>query len=178
MSRAASHSVHELIAVQTVRDQEYPVPVQVDRVLELQSRYGYPGGGFGPHDGDNTAGKENRVAVTDFVSALNSTTEIELMTIGRVSGREISRPVWFVRRDEKLYLLPLTGSQSQWYKNLLSTPVIRLAAHGTQYSGTGNPVIDPGEVSQVIDDFRGKYGAREVAGYYTNPDVAVEVTLS
>jgi hypothetical protein len=117
------------------------------------------------------------VAVTDFVSALNSTTEIELTTIGRVSGREISRPVWFVRRDQKLYLLPLTGSQSQWYKNLLKTPMIRLAADGTQYSAIGNPVTDKDEVGQVIDDFRATYGAREVAGYYTNPDVAVEVTL-
>jgi hypothetical protein len=118
------------------------------------------------------------VAVTDFVSALNSTTEIELTTIGRVSGREISRPVWFARRDQKLYLLPLTGSQSQWYKNLLKTPMIRLAADGIQYSAIGNPVTDKDEVGEIIDDFRARYGAREVAGYYTNPDVAVEVTLS
>ena len=117
------------------------------------------------------------MAVAEFVGALNSTTEIELTTIGRVSGREISLPVWFVRRDEKLYLLPLTGSQSQWYKNLLQTPMIRLAAGGTPYSTTGNPVIGPDEVGHVIDDFRAKYGAREVRGYYTNPDVAVEVTL-
>jgi hypothetical protein len=117
------------------------------------------------------------VAVTDFVSALNSTTEIELTTIGRVSGREISCLVWFVRRDEKLYLLPLTGSHSQWYKNLLKTPMIRLAADGTEYRAIGNPVTDKDEVGQVIDDFRATYGAREVAGYFTNPDVAVEATL-
>jgi hypothetical protein len=55
--------------------------------------------------------------------------------------------------------------------------MIRLAADGTQYSAIGNPVTDKDEVSQVIDDFRAGYGAREVAGYYTNPDVAVEVTL-
>ena len=34
-SRAASHSAHELVAVQAVRYQEYSVPFQVDRVLEL-----------------------------------------------------------------------------------------------------------------------------------------------
>ena len=117
------------------------------------------------------------MAAADFVHALNRTAEIELTTTGRVSGREISRPVWFVRRDEKLYLLPLTGSRSQWYMNLLQAPVIRLAADGAQYRATGHPVTDPEKVGQVIDDFRAKYGAREVAGYYTNPDVAVEVTL-
>jgi hypothetical protein len=55
--------------------------------------------------------------------------------------------------------------------------MIRLAADGTQYSAIGNPVTDKDEVGQVIDDFRATYGAREVAGYFTNPDVAVEVTL-
>lgn len=117
------------------------------------------------------------MAFTDFENALNSTSEIELTTTGRVSGRETSRPVWFSRRDEKLYLLPVTGSRSQWYKNLLKTPAIRLAADGTQYSAKGNPVTDPGKVAQVVNDFRTKYGARDVAQYYTNPDVAVEMTL-
>jgi len=51
------------------------------------------------------------VAFTDFENALNSTSGIELTTTGRVSGRETSRPVWFVRRGEKLYLLPVTGTR-------------------------------------------------------------------
>jgi hypothetical protein len=117
------------------------------------------------------------MALADFENALNGTSEIELTTMGRVSGREISHPVWFVRRGEKLYLLPLTGSRSQWYKNVLKTPMIRLAAGRTQYSARGNPVTDPGQVGQVVDDFRAKYGVREMAAYYTNPDTAVDVML-
>jgi hypothetical protein len=105
------------------------------------------------------------VAFADFEKALNNAGEIGLTTIGRISGRETSRPVWFVRRGEKLYLLTVTGSQSQRYKNLLKTPAIRLAADGTQYSTTGNPVTDPGKVVQVVNDFRAKYGARDVAEY-------------
>ena len=34
----------------------------------------------------------------------------------------ISRTLWFVREDENLYLLPVTGSDSQCYKNVLKTP--------------------------------------------------------
>jgi hypothetical protein len=34
-SWTASHAIHELVAVQAVRYQEYSVPFQVDRVLEL-----------------------------------------------------------------------------------------------------------------------------------------------
>jgi hypothetical protein len=68
------------------------------------------------------------MAFADFENALNNTNEIELTTTGRTSGRESSRPVWFVRQRENLYLLPVTGSDSQWYKNVLKTPAIRLAA--------------------------------------------------
>jgi hypothetical protein len=76
------------------------------------------------------------VALTDFENALDSTSEIELTTTGRVSGRETSRPVWFIRRDEKLYLLPVTGSRSQWYKNLLKTPAIVIYPLRSRRDGT------------------------------------------
>jgi uncharacterized pyridoxamine 5'-phosphate oxidase family protein len=68
------------------------------------------------------------MAVADFKNALNDTNEIELTTTGRTSGRQSSRPLWFVTRGESLYLLPVTGSDSQWYKNVLKTPTIGLAA--------------------------------------------------
>jgi hypothetical protein len=47
--------------------------------------------------------------------------QIKLSVIGRKSGRTISIPVWFVLEDEKLYLLPVQGSDTQWYKNVLQT---------------------------------------------------------
>jgi deazaflavin-dependent oxidoreductase (nitroreductase family) len=117
------------------------------------------------------------VTLADFATALNKTNEIELTTTGRVSGRDSSRPVWFVRNDGKLYLLPVGGSKTQWYKNLLKTPTMRLSAGATEYSATGKPVQDPNKVREVVDDFRAKYGARDVAEYYPDPDVAVEVPL-
>ena len=40
------------------------------------------------------------MAFADFENALNDTNEVELTTTGRTSGRESSRPVWFVREGE------------------------------------------------------------------------------
>jgi deazaflavin-dependent oxidoreductase (nitroreductase family) len=117
------------------------------------------------------------MASADFETALDQTSEIELTATGRVSGRRTSRPVWFVREDDRLFLLPVTGSATQWYKNVLATPAIRLAARGTDYDTTATPVTDRGQLAHVIDDFRAKYGARDVAAYYSNPDVAVEISL-
>jgi len=45
--------------------------------------------------------------------------QIKISVIGRSSGRTISIPVWFVFEGNKLYLLPVQGSETQWYKNLL-----------------------------------------------------------
>jgi hypothetical protein len=39
--------------------------------------------------------------------------EIKLNVIGRKPGRTISVPVWFVLEGEKLYLLPVHGSETQ-----------------------------------------------------------------
>jgi hypothetical protein len=117
------------------------------------------------------------MAATDFQTALDNTDEIELTITGRVTGRQTSRPVWYIRQAGKLYLLPVTGSDSQWYKNVLETPAIRLAADDVRYTTTATPVTDPGRVAQVVEGFRHKYGARDVAEYYPHPDVAVEVPL-
>jgi hypothetical protein len=47
--------------------------------------------------------------------------EIKITVTGRKSGRTISLPLWFVWDDEKLYLLPVKGSDTQWYKNVLNS---------------------------------------------------------
>src|SRR5215470_16954461 len=70
----------------------------------------------------------------DFKEVLKTTDEIELTVQGRNSGRESSRPVWFVQDGNKLYLLPVTGSDSEWYKNLLTNAEITLAADGSKLS--------------------------------------------
>jgi deazaflavin-dependent oxidoreductase (nitroreductase family) len=117
------------------------------------------------------------MAVADFETAIDKSTEIDLTATGRVSGRKTSRPVWFVRQGNTLYLLPVSGSDSQWYKNVLKTPAIRLAANRAERSATATPVTDQRTVGQVVDRFSAKYGAGQVAEYYPDQDVAVEVAL-
>jgi len=119
-----------------------------------------------------------RMADEQFTNALEAAREVELTVTGRKSGRESSRPVWFVREGDKLYLVPVTGSDSNWYKNVQSTPTIRVAADAAQLSATASPISDPAKVGQVLDMFRAKYGARDVEAYYPKQDAAVEVPLS
>ena len=128
------------------------------------------------HGGFIPIRQEDPVAA-DFTKALKSANELELTTTGRVTGRESSRPVWFVQQAGPLYLLPVAGSASQWYKNLVQRPALKLAADGAHYAAKAKPITDPAQVGQVVSNFQAKYGAQDVAEYYPNPEVAIEVPL-
>jgi len=118
------------------------------------------------------------MALGEFTKTLKGTNEIELTVTGRASGRKISNPVWFVQEAKTLYLLPVKGSDSDWYKNVLKTPSIRLAAKGSEYSARAVAIRDAARVSDVAEKFRAKYGTGEVKKYYAKFDVCVEVPLA
>jgi deazaflavin-dependent oxidoreductase (nitroreductase family) len=99
--------------------------------------------------------------------------QITITVTGRKSGRTISNPVWFVFEDGKLYLLPVRGSDTQWYKNVLKNAAIRIDARGEKAELAAVPITDHKQVSSVIEKFRGKYGAGDVKKYYSKFDVAV-----
>ena len=104
---------------------------------------------------------------------LSRYSEIHLTVTGRKSGRAISNPVWFVFEDDKLYLLPVQGSDTQWYKNVLRNPTIQIDARGAQAEVKVVLVSDAKQVSDVVGKFRAKYGAGDVKKYYSKFDAAV-----
>jgi deazaflavin-dependent oxidoreductase (nitroreductase family) len=99
--------------------------------------------------------------------------QIKLSVIGRRTGQTISILVWFVVEGEKLYLLPVHGSETQWYKNVLKNPSIRIDARGIEAELRAKPVTDANSVKSVVEKFRDKYGAKDVKRYYSKFDVAV-----
>ena len=104
---------------------------------------------------------------------LSRSREINISVTGRKSGRLISIPVWFVLDGDNLYLLPVLGSDTQWYKNVLKKPSIRIDAGGAEAEVKVVPLTDAKQVSSVADKFRDKYGASDVKKYYSKFDVAV-----
>jgi hypothetical protein len=75
--------------------------------------------------------------------------------------------------EKKLYLLPVSGSDTQWYKNVLKKPSIRIDAGGAEAELEVHPAKDRAQVSSVVEKFRAKYGASDVKKYYSKLDVAV-----
>lgn len=93
--------------------------------------------------------------------------------VGRKTGNTISVPVWFVYNAEKLYLLPVRGSDTQWYRNILKNPSIRIDARGEEGEFRAVPIRKAASVEPVVEKFREKYGAGDVRKYYSKFDVAV-----
>jgi len=104
--------------------------------------------------------------------ALSRRREISIRVTGRKSGRVLSIPVWFVLDAAMLSLLPVRGSDTQWYKNVLKNPSMRIKAGSAEADFNVVPVTDPKEVSSVIEKFRAKYGDDGVK-LYSKLDVAV-----
>jgi len=103
--------------------------------------------------------------------------QIRITVTGRKSGRDISIPVWFVLEGDTLYLLPVQGSDTQWYRNVLKNPKIRIDARGADAEFRAVPVTDAARVTTVVEKFRDKYGADDVKKYYSKFDVAVLVHM-
>jgi deazaflavin-dependent oxidoreductase (nitroreductase family) len=117
------------------------------------------------------------MAQSDFHTALQGANEIEITVTGRTSGRSLSYTVWFTLEGEKLYLIPVRGSDTEWYKNVRKTPIIRLEARGKTLTANARLLTDTAQIDKVFEKFRDKYG-RNVRTYYPKLDVAVEVPLT
>jgi deazaflavin-dependent oxidoreductase (nitroreductase family) len=111
----------------------------------------------------------------DLKDRLTRYRQIKISVIGRKSGQTISIPVWFVLEGENVYLLPVQGSDTQWYRNALQNPSIRVDARGVEAEYRASLLTDAKAVKSVIEKFREKYGAKDVKKYYSKFDVAVLV---
>ncbi len=112
-----------------------------------------------------------------FLDALKKGNEIQLIVKGRVTGNESTRPVWFVLKDHQLLLLPVTGIKTQWYKNIVKGPEVRIRIGAESYTGLAKPIKDQQGISEVIALFKAKYGAGDVKKYYPRLDAASRVNL-
>src|SRR5215467_2790827 len=117
-------------------------------------------------------------AQSDVKQHLSRSSEITISVTGRKSGRTISNPIWFVFEGNTCYLLPVKGSDTQWYKNMLKNPAMRVETGGAEAEVKATPVTEAKQVSAIVDKFRKKYGPGDVKKYYSKFDVGVVAQLS
>ena len=85
-----------------------------------------------------------------------------LTTRGRVSGRPHRIEIWFAIDDRTLYMLSGGGRRSDWVKNLLKSPSVRVEVGGVRFDGQARIVVDPAEDERaralVHDKYASSYG--------------------
>jgi len=109
---------------------------------------------------------------------LRSADEIQLTVVGRKSGRKIPRPVWFGLQGEKLLLLPVSGSKTQWYRNVSKDPNVEISVGKDVYKLHAKTVSNQQRIGEIVGKFKEKYGDGDIKRYYRNFDSAVELSLS
>ena len=117
------------------------------------------------------------MAQADFTKALQDREEITITVKGRRSGRDIKLPVWFALEGKTLWLLPVQGSRTQWFRNVLADPTITQRAGRQALTEAGRPSRTRSVVRRVVEQFRKKYTAKLVAQYYDRTDVVVDVPI-
>lgn len=118
------------------------------------------------------------MAGPDFEKALQKRKEISLTVTGRRTGKKVTFPVWFVVDGKRLFLLPVRGARTQWYKNVLVNPAITIRSDSQSQTFSTRAIDNPKAVGTVVEAFRKKYTAQDIARYYDHPNVAIEVHLA
>ena len=112
-----------------------------------------------------------------LTQGLKKRRQISITVIGRRTGRSITRPVWFVFEDNALWLVPVYGSQTQWYRNLQAHRSITIRVGSERRELRARLLKNAPAVRKVIRRFREKYTAEQIERWYTGLDVAVQIPL-
>ena len=110
------------------------------------------------------------MAQADFTKALRDREEITITVKGRRSGRDIKLPVWFTQEGTTLWLLPVHGSRTQWFRNVLVDPI------SSNVVALNLPLIGDGPAAVIAHAVRGThvvltYGQLSAAGVQWPPGV-------
>ena len=97
--------------------------------------------------------------------------------IARNEERAMAKPI--TRCYSKLHpVLPVHGSKTQWYRNLLKNPTITIKVGNEQRMLKAKTLRGAAAVRRVIHSFGSKYTPEMITKRYPGPlDVAVKVKL-
>ena len=117
-----------------------------------------------------------------MITDLERHSVVDLITVGRVSGRPHTIEIWFAHYDSTIYMLSGGADRSDWVRNLVRTPAVQIQVGGRRYPGVGRIVTDPAEDRLARDAVHDKYAARysgDLTGWRESAlPIAVDLDLS
>ena len=91
---------------------------------------------------------------------------IELTTTGRKTGKEHTKPIWFVVSDGKIIVQAGKDGKADWYQNLLETPAALVRRDGYLFRVRAKPVTDPARVEAIHRMFLDKYTSAWLLSFF------------
>jgi deazaflavin-dependent oxidoreductase (nitroreductase family) len=110
-----------------------------------------------------------------LATSLKKRRQISITVVGRRTGRSITIPVWFVFEESALWLLPVYGSRTQWYRNLQANRAITIHAGSERLGLRSRLLKNAPAVRKVVRQFREKYTPEQIKRWYTGLDVAAHI---
>lgn len=104
--------------------------------------------------------------------------ELNITVRGRKSGREYSAPVSFVLKGNTIHLLPVKGSCSSWYRNVMKNRGMKIAVEDRSLEVEADPTDESDKVDETVRLFKEKYGSDHLTKWYSGRDVCVLIHLS
>ena len=81
----------------------------------------------------------------------------DLVTTGRVTGREHRIEIWFGIVGNRVCLISGHGDRAHWFRNLLADPRVRLVFDDVEFEARATVVIDPDDRRHIGEVMRRKY---------------------
>lgn len=118
----------------------------------------------------------------NILGKLKRSGEVEITVTGRKTRKKFSTPVWFLlegegKKEEEILIVPIKGSDSNWFKNLAKDPQITLGVDNVTIESKATLVKNPNQAKQIIDKLKTKYESEWSESYYTKRDAYVKVTV-
>ncbi|HET9475988.1 MAG TPA: nitroreductase family deazaflavin-dependent oxidoreductase [Dehalococcoidia bacterium] len=72
-----------------------------------------------------------------------------ITTTGRVTGRPHEIEIWFGAKGATIYMLSGGGDRSDWVRNIVASPAVRVRIGEREFEGRGRVVTDASEDAQA-----------------------------
>jgi deazaflavin-dependent oxidoreductase (nitroreductase family) len=95
--------------------------------------------------------------VAAALDRIKGASTVELTTTGRRTGREHTKPVWFVVDEGKILVQAGKDGRTDWYRNLEKTPAAVVRQAGYSFRVRAVTITDPRRVEAVHKLFTAKY---------------------
>jgi deazaflavin-dependent oxidoreductase (nitroreductase family) len=95
--------------------------------------------------------------VATALARIKDRSTIDLTTTGRKSGKEHTRPIWFVVSEGRIVVQAGKDGKTDWYRNLLKTPTAVARQGDYLFRVRARPVTDPARAEAIHRLFLDKY---------------------